>query len=432
MTQLRIPAAMAEEIVADLRRPHAFVEERVGFLLARPSPDGGAVQLAWKYMPVEDDNYVPDALVGARFNNASIRTALQAALEHDAGCFHVHLHDWEGPARLSHTDEACFESLLPPFTRLVPHARHGALLFTADRFSGAEWNVNHQRLQPIDVSVVGFPLRKAPAKPADKTSGEQFSRQAFLGVRAQEAIAQTRVGVVGLSGGGGPVFESLLLSGFRLFSLFDPKVLETKHRSRSPLCTDSDIRLQRPKVVAARRHGLLRARDAKIDAYVSCWQDNAAALQQCDVVIGCVDTFAERYQLEVETRRYLIPYIDLGLDFHEDRRLDGQVALSMPGHACFQCLNVISERKLALEAAHYGPAPKQQIAWANGCLANMGVGLLLELICDRTQSERGPFIRKLQGNEFLVTKDPRTAVDLGKCPHFPLGDVGPPATLLAA
>ena len=47
------------------------------------------------------------------------------------------------------------------------------------------------------------------------------------------------------------------------------------------------------------------------------WQERPDLMDQCDVVFGCVDTFAGRRDLEAECRRYLIPYIDIGMDVHK-------------------------------------------------------------------------------------------------------------------
>jgi molybdopterin-synthase adenylyltransferase len=58
-------------------------------------------------------------------------------------------------------------------------------------------------------------------------------------------------------------------------------------------------------------------------------------LRACHVIIGCVDSYRERDELERFARRFLIAYIDIGMDVHPlDNGLvvGGQVVLSLPGH----------------------------------------------------------------------------------------------------
>jgi hypothetical protein len=92
----------------------------------------------------------------------------------------------------------------------------------------------------------------------------------------------------------------------------------------------------------------------------SRWQDTPERLRARDIIFGCVDSYAERRDIEIATRRYLIPYVDIGLDVHqtgdEPPRMAGQVILSMPGELCMSCLGFLTETKLAREAEQYGAA----------------------------------------------------------------------------
>src|ERR1700730_12183464 len=42
----------------------------------------------------------------------------------------------------------------------------------------------------------------------------------------------------------------------------------------------------------------------------------SGTLRRCDVIFGCVDSYRERDELERFMRRFLIPYIDIGMDVH--------------------------------------------------------------------------------------------------------------------
>jgi hypothetical protein len=152
----------------------------------------------------------------------------------------------------------------------------------------------------------------------------------------------------------------------------------------------------------------------------------------CDIVFGCVDGFAERRELEICCRRYMIPLVDVGMDVHmaddEATRMGGQVILSMPGSPCMTCLGFLNEANLAHEAQRYGDAgARPQVVWPNGVLASTAVGIAVDLLTDWTLKLRGPVYLSYNGNDGTVTCHPRlTYFQGGDCPHFPQDQVGDP------
>src|SRR5207249_508882 len=113
------------------------------------------------------------------------------------------------------------------------------------------------------------------------------------------------------------------------------------------------------------------------------------------VVFGCVDSFSERDQLERQCRRFVIPYLDVGMDIHSAKGdppvMGGQIILSMPGEACMRCLGFITEKNLAEEEGRYGDAgPRPQVVWGNGALASAAVGVAIELLTNWTRHAHAP------------------------------------------
>ena len=134
------------------------------------------------------------------------------------------------------------------------------------------------------------------------------------------------------------------------------------------------------------------------------------ALQICDLVLGCVDSFTERHQLEACCRRHLIPYIDIGMDVHPGGdgppAMTGQVILSMPGGPCMWCMNFLTEEKLGREANNYGAAGgRPQVVWSNGVLASTAVGLAVEVLTNWTRSPRNAVFLSYRGNEGTINPD---------------------------
>lgn len=157
---LRMHHRLIEDMRRDLQRRHRFAGERVGFLWARPPPrEGSPVQIAAEYIPLADDDYIEDRYVGARFSGAAIRGALQRTLTTSNACFHVHLHEHHGEPGFSTTDERSMMEFVPAFTHLVPAALHGALLLSADDVICVGWEPGIKRFVPLEVTVVGFPVR---------------------------------------------------------------------------------------------------------------------------------------------------------------------------------------------------------------------------------------------------------------------------------
>ena len=104
---LKIPKSLREKMIEDLRRPHDFAYERVGFMYTRSKIIDKNIILiiAVDYNSVDNENYIKDDSVGAKFNDVSIQKAMQTCLNKKSGCFHVHLHDHKGKPSPSFTDQ---------------------------------------------------------------------------------------------------------------------------------------------------------------------------------------------------------------------------------------------------------------------------------------------------------------------------------------
>ena len=79
-------------------------------------------------------------------------------------------------------------------------------------------------------------------------------------------------------------------------------------------------------------------------------------MRECQITIGCVDSSKGRKELEIGCRRYLVHYIDIGVDVHGTERpvIGGQVIQSSPGGLCMRCMGFLTDEKLAQEAERYG------------------------------------------------------------------------------
>lgn len=259
---------------------------------------------------------------------------------------------------------------------------------------------------------------------------EKHSRQSFLGPNSEEIITSALPAVIGLGGGGSHIVQQLAHLGFKRYVLYDGDGVEDSNLNRLVGGTVEDARKNAPKTEVATRVIRGLEPEAEIIVVNKRWQDEPEHLLRADVVIGCVDSFSERAQLEAACRRHAIPLIDIGLDLHrapnddEPPVLAGQVILSMPGHLCMRCIGFITEERLAEEARRYGAGSRPQVVYANGVLASTAVGLAVDLLTDWTRGLRGPVYLSYRANTGVLEPHVRLKYAPRACEHYPLTEAG--------
>jgi len=264
-------------------------------------------------------------------------------------------------------------------------------------------------------------------------SGGRFSRQSFLGATSESLIASARVGVVGLGGGGSHIVQQLAHIGFQKFALFDGDVVEESNLNRLIGARSLDVAAETPKLHIAKTviFGLQPA--AVVRGFGGRWQEKPELLRECDIVFGCVDGYRGRLELEVACRRYLMHYIDIGMDVHGEKPpvIGGQVILSSPGNPCMRCMGFLTDEKLTKEAERYGKAGvRPQVVWPNGVLASTAVGIAVNLITGWTGTPVGHAYFVYDGNESTVKESPMLRrFKATPCPHYNDSDVGDPVAV---
>lgn len=258
------------------------------------------------------------------------------------------------------------------------------------------------------------------------------SRQSFLGISSDQVLADARVGIIGLCGGGSHVAQQLAHIGIGKFVLCDPDIVENSNLNRMVGACRQDVEGRRSKVDVITQRVLAINPAATIRKAAGTWQSSANELRQCLAVFGCVDSFQERAQLETMCRRFLIPYFDIGMDVTTssgEYTISGQVILSMPGLPCMRCMGFITDEILASEARRYGSAGgRPQVVWPNGVLASTAVGLFMSTILPWQRRVETPLYLEYDGNAFRVFPSNRLKIVAGtKCQHFSgLDDLGDP------
>lgn len=264
-------------------------------------------------------------------------------------------------------------------------------------------------------------------------SGERFSRQSFLGENSEVAIANCIIGLAGLGGGGSHVVQQLAHIGFQQYVIFDDDIVEESNLNRLVGATSVDALAGTPKVQLAKQMIFGLQPEAKVDAHPCRWQEHPELLHRCHIVIGCVDSYKGREELENECRRHLIHYIDIGMDVHGTTPpvIGGQIILSSPGGHCMKCMRFLTDAKLAEEGRRYGEAGhRPQVVWPNGVLASTAVGLAVNLVCNWTAKTHSCAYLIYDGNEFTIKPSLLLrSLEGTPCPHFKEADLGPPVLI---
>lgn len=260
-----------------------------------------------------------------------------------------------------------------------------------------------------------------------------LARQAFLGEKCEQVFARLKVGIIGLGGGGSHVAQQLAHLGILNFVLVDPQGMEDTNLNRLVGATERDVLKGTPKVDIAERVIFSIRPKATIIKRKKKWQEAADDLKICDVIIAGLDSVRAKDELDGFARRFLIPYIDMGMDVHRGEVggyfIGGQVVLSCPGTPCLRCFGVVTQAKVEEESRQYGEAgPNPQVVWPNGVLASTAVGLLIQLVSPWHPHPIESAYFEYDGNRNTLMPSAMLKALQGRpCPHHSVHDTGDPS-----
>lgn len=258
-----------------------------------------------------------------------------------------------------------------------------------------------------------------------------FSRQSFLPPYSEATLASIKVGIVGLCGGGSHIEQQLAHIGVLNYVVVDPDRLDASNLNRRVGSTHEDVTQEIHKTKISRRIIQGINPHANVECITDKWQNSQLSLRDCAVIFGCVNSYSEREQLERFCRRFLIHYIDIGMEvkrYEDSHGIVGQIVMSSPGWCCLRCMAIITDENLQQEAQLYGNAgPKPQVVWPNGVLASTAVGLFMQLVSPWHKMSTGAAYLEYNGNRSTVKESPRFEhAVLIQCEHFSAENLGDP------
>lgn len=257
-------------------------------------------------------------------------------------------------------------------------------------------------------------------------------RQSFLGGSSENIIASAKIGIIGLCGGGSHIAQQAAHIGFRNILACDFDHVEDHNLTRMIGSTPQDAAQAEKKTAVIERLVKSIMPTSPIKVIDQPWQERELDFRDRDVIVGCVDSLAVRADIERFCRRYLISYIDVGMDVYEVTdgfAIAGQVITSLPHGPCMRCLGYLTDERLAEEQARYGAAgDRPQVVWPNGVLASIAIGQLMALLTPWNSRVKPQFMIEYDGNAPLAEPSRRLGfITETSCAHFDAaGAIGDP------
>jgi hypothetical protein len=404
MLELRIPACFYGQMREQFNRPAR--REAVVFALVSQARAGDRdLILVRDLITPPESAFLPSSGHGARWRGAYMIELLNAAVERGLGLFVFHAHPVDRP-QLSRDDRNSAIALLPKFQVVQPRRPHGSVVFGRHSAAGivllpGRDHLDEQfRVRLFEGRIVTWPMPEV-----ELADDLLFEKQPLTdGHLSARVLQQTKVAVVGLSGGGSQVVLQLAGLGVGQIVGVDNQRFDGSNRFASDAVTWLDAVLHRKKTSAMR--GKVRTANRHV-RFIGIRQavpgrDATEAVKQADIIVGCVNNLHARADLMEIAWRYCIPYVDIGLGVHPEegdgakpRRIvsiAGNVSTAVPGGPCMWCSGFLSNEKLSKETGGKGraymrqladdgqPEPNVRVLSFNRVLAGLAVSDVLQLL----------------------------------------------------
>lgn len=399
------------EIFEDLSKSidHSLAFERVGFLICKIDKEQSI--LLHIYLPIPDESYIPNKEGFGAFYGKDIMDKVYSYLYQDEYVIYdIHVHKHWGPTSPSKADLWSEGRLVPSLARLRP-LPHGSIILSYDSAL-----VRTFCTQTKEMLTENLPLDFLKEHNLLK---DRNSRQSFLSKELNNVLRSKKIGVIGLGGGGSQMVQSLAHLGFQNYVLCDFDKIELSNLSRLVGATMNDVENNELKVNIAKRLISGINRNAEIVTIIDMWQVGATKqlFNQCDLIIGCLDTFEQRRQLEIYCRKNGIPYLDLGMDVKTVASVPhvfGQVVLSLPNDHCMHCFDFFDREAIKAEDGLYDSPESFQVIFCNSALAAEATSILMNYFTSwKNEIQESCFFEYYSNKNRWKLRPPNR----GKCDH---------------
>lgn len=284
---------------------------------------------------------------------------LEKAAKRNLAVLKIHGH--ESLRAFSRRDDASDRALFPSVTAWLDHDfPGGSLVMMQDgELLGRMW-LSGGDFAPMErIAVIGDDIkiwRDRDLGAVDVPEHAHRVAQSF-GRGTFDTLRELKVGVVGCSGTGSPVIEMLARNCVGSLVLVDPDVIEARNLNRIINSTRADVETARPKVAMLANAIEAMGMGTRVETYQRDLFDReiVAALADCDVLFGCMDSIDGRHLLNRLATFYAIPYFDLGVKLEADGnggvdQVAGSVHYLKPGGSSLISRHVYSSEQLRAAA----------------------------------------------------------------------------------
>jgi len=436
MRTLRISAKTVRRLRETLLKDDE--QERFAFVYAGDERD----LLANRVMSVNDESM-------ARQSKTACRPAPEVERQHVSECYDqqltpilTHSHPFSAEPKFSSIDIESMEHFREWLSGLFPNRSFGFAVVGTSGIEAVANDVTH--LEAVSIEVLGewkldrpiadthsrFSVEAADSELSESRNQRYDRNIRAFGTNGQRRLESTAVGLVGAGGLGSMVAEQLARLGIGELVIIDPDDVEESNLSR--IVGVFDHHVGESKVTAVREH-LLKSSGGSLTVtpVQQRVQDCQSKLDDCDVVIGCVDSVTARSFCNEYAVKQLQYYLDAGVRIDtpeaaagdgtrgtvaeqdseppEDKvteetgktddqtvKMTGYVHLVAPGsNACFDCLGRHDqaatrieqlspmEREAEQERGYIDDdelAPEPAVVHLNGQCASKAVSVLVELV----------------------------------------------------
>jgi molybdopterin-synthase adenylyltransferase len=339
----------------------AMPAESVAFLLCRRSEGARRiVYLSDEVVEVHPHEYLKRADDIASVSPECMARVARIARERNLLVVMMHVHPMtERGVDFSWADHAGNRRSFRFFHNRVRQREHLSIVWnrTIDECACLAYRSDGESLVVTSVAVID--AQKWQQFVAAHTEiGNVYDRQAMLlGEEGQRQLGRFNPIIVG-AGGTGCLFSiGLVHHGVRRYKIVDDQVIDETNLPRVIHSKPSDVG-QRRKVDIAREYALSHAPNANIEPLYDHVEhpDVLPHLIAADLIVVCTDNTTSRAYLNEISQKYLIPLLDVGVQFTVDKSTGGiinevgRINLVRPGTACLWCTGHLSAARLAAEA----------------------------------------------------------------------------------
>lgn len=338
----------------------AMPEESVCFVLCRRAVGAETVvYLADEVIPVDRLDYARQDVDIASVTPMAMARVAQRARELGRVVIMAHIHPMTtAGVSFSRADYLGNRRTFAFMHRRVPQVEHVALVWNADATECAGL------IYPVD----GDPIALDAAHVVDGVTWRclthhagledvQFARQSLLlGSGGQRLLAQVRPLIAGAGGTGSLAAMGLVHHGVRHYTVVDDDLLGLSNLPRVVGAVPGDVDTT-AKVAIVARYALAHAHDGNVVQLRQHVEHPSVLphLVAADMILCCTDNTTSRAHLNQVSQQYLVPLLDVGVQFVCDR--DGRVVnevgrinLARPGTSCLCCTGHIDPARLTAEA----------------------------------------------------------------------------------